>query len=157
MILIVEDEVLIGLALRMVLRVAGYAVLGPAATAEEALDLAQRRRPGLAFVDIDIAGARDGVALARELTTRYGTMCIFLTAQVERARQAREVAIGVMGKPYDPPELLQAVRAVRAVAAIQKGELPDRMPHRLELFHRAAAEISSAQEAGPAEASPQRK
>lgn len=154
MILIVEDEVLIGLALRMVLRVAGYAVLGPAAAAEEALDLAQRRRPGLAFVDIDIAGARDGVALARELTTRYGTMCIFLTAQVERARQAREVAIGVMGKPYDPPELLQAVRAV---AAIQKGELPDRMPHRLELFHRAAAEISSAQEAGPAEASPQRK
>ena len=151
MILIVEDEVLIGLALRMVLRVAGYAVLGPAATAEEALDLAQGRRPELAFVDIDIAGARVGVAPARELTIRHGTMCIFLTAQVERARQAREVAIGVMGKPYDPPELLQAV------AAIHKGELPARLPRRLELFHRAAAGASSTQEAGPAEASPQRK
>ena len=67
-ILIVEDEYLIGLALALVLAIAGHHIVGPAASADEALQLAQAERPELAFVDININGDRDGVDVARLLT-----------------------------------------------------------------------------------------
>ena len=130
-ILIVEDEILVGLALKLVLRIGGYCVLGPAATAEDALHLAQVQHPDLAFVDITLSGEEDGIAVAQALTTRYGTSCIFLTAELDRARSSKEAALGVIAKPYDPPELL---RAVKLVKAIRKGALPSRIPRHLELF-----------------------
>jgi DNA-binding response OmpR family regulator len=131
-ILIVEDEILIGLALKVVLYVGGHQVSGPAASADEALLLAEANPPELAFVDINIMGESDGIAVARALTERHGTSCIFLTAQVDQARCAKDVAVGVIGKPYDPPALL---RAVKIVAAIRKGETLATPPGHLELFH----------------------
>jgi hypothetical protein len=80
-ILIVEDEFLIGWALKLVLHLAGHHAVGPAASAEEALQLAQAEQPELAFVDIAIEGNQDGIALARALAARHGVSCIFLTAQ----------------------------------------------------------------------------
>jgi CheY-like chemotaxis protein len=131
-ILIVEDELIVGLALKVVLFVGGYQVIGPAASADEALQLAEADPPDLAFVDINIVGDVDGVVVARALAQRHGTSSIFLTAQLDTARNARDAAIGVMGKPYDPPALLDAVKIA---AAIRKGEPPATMPGRLELFH----------------------
>ena len=130
-ILIVEDEFLIGLALQAVLLFGGHRVIGVAGTADEALQLADAEAPELAFVDINIRGDRDGIAVARALTERHGTSCIFLTAQVDQARNARDAALGVIGKPYHPPELL---RAAKVVAAIRKGEALAAPPGHLELF-----------------------
>ena len=75
-ILIVEDEVLIGLALQVVLFFGGHHVIGLAASADEALRLAAAEPPELAFVDINIRGDSDGIAVARALTERHGTSCI---------------------------------------------------------------------------------
>lgn len=129
-ILIVEDEYLIGLALALVLAIAGHHIVGPAASADEALQLAQAERPELAFVDININGDRDGVDVAR-LLTEHGTTCIFLTAQLDRARAARDVAVGVITKPYDPNALLQTVEVA---ADIRTGLIPTVVPRHLELF-----------------------
>jgi two-component system, response regulator PdtaR len=131
-ILIIEDEMLIGLALKLVLFVGGHHVIGPASSADEALLLAGADPPELAFVDVNIAGNVDGVAVARALAERHGTSCIFLTARPDLARNARDAAIGVIGKPYDPPALLGAAKVA---AAIRKGEPPPSLPGRLELFH----------------------
>ena len=65
------------------------------------------------------------------LTQQHGTSCIFLTAQVEQARNAKDAALGVISKPYHPPELL---RAAKVVAAIRKGETLATPPGHLELF-----------------------
>lgn len=130
-ILIVEDEYLVGWALKLVLVVAGHRAVGPAASADEALQLAQEERPDLAFVDINIAGDDDGVDVARLLNSEYGTTCIFLTAQPERARAAKDVAVGVVTKPYDPHSLL---RAVEIAADIRIGLIPTMVPRHLELF-----------------------
>ena len=129
-ILIVEDEYLIGLALALVLAIAGHHIVGPATSADEALQLAQAERPELAFVDININGDRDGVDVAR-LLTEHGTTCIFLTAQLDRARAARDVAVGVITKPYDPNALLQTVEVA---ADIRTGLIPTVVPRHLELF-----------------------
>ena len=130
-ILIVEDEYLVGWALKLVLTVAGHHIVGPAASADEALQLAQAERPELAFVDININGDRDGVDVARLLTSEYGTTCIFLTAQLDRARAAKDVAVGVITKPYDPNSLLQTVEVA---ADIRTGLIPTTVPRHLELF-----------------------
>ena len=130
-ILVVEDDVLIGLALQVVLYLGGHRVVGPAVYVDEALRLADAEPPELAFVDINIGGDGDGIAVARALTQRHGTSCIFLTAQLAQARSARDVAVGVIAKPYDPPELL---RAVKVVAALRKGKPPPTVPRYLELF-----------------------
>ena len=124
-ILIVEDEILIGWTLKLVLQVAGHRAIGPAASADEALELTRTDRPELAFIDIGIAGERDGIAVASALTEQHGTACIFLTAQADRARTARDVALGVIAKPYDPRDVLHAVNVVAASG---------RVPRRLELF-----------------------
>ena len=137
-ILIVEDEFLIGWALKLVLAVAGHHAIGPAASADEAMRLAKAERPELAFVDINIAGDRDGVTLARVLTEELGTSCIFLTAQADRARAASDTALGVIDKPYDPREVVQAVEVAHS---IRSGAALPAIPERLELFHRPPATI----------------
>ena len=130
-ILIVEDVILIGWALKAVLLVGGHRALGPAQSADEALRIARAERPELAFVDINIAGNRDGIALARILTEQHRISCIFLTVQAAQARQAKDAALGLVAKPYDPRELLDTVEAV---AAIRSGRIPPRSPLPLELF-----------------------
>ena len=120
-ILVVEDEVLIGMALAMVLRLADHEVHGPARTAERALELARWHRPELALVDVNLAGADEGLEVARALHDRHGTTVVFVTAQPERAREARDAALGVVAKPYDLPAVLRAVDLVADARAGRRG------------------------------------
>ena len=74
-----------------------------------------------------------GASLPQVLTERHhGRSSIFVIAQLDAARDAKDAAIGVIGKPYDPPALLGAVKVA---AAIRRGESPAKAPGRLELFH----------------------
>jgi two-component system, response regulator PdtaR len=131
-ILIVDDEALIGMALKLVLRVAGFRVLGPAASVAEALELAAAERPDVALVDVNLAGDAEGVEVARALRDRHGTVCIFVTGQPELARSARDAALGVIAKPFDP---LAVVRVVETLVARRSGAPPESVPRPLELFH----------------------
>jgi DNA-binding response OmpR family regulator len=130
-ILVVEDETLIALVLEIALRFAGHDVLGPAATAEEALRLAARERPELALVDIILRDRGDGVALARALRDRYGTPSLFLSGQVPQAHANRDAAWGLIRKPYDPEAV---VAAVEVVDVLLDGRTPGHVPPQLELF-----------------------
>ena len=68
---------LIGLALQVVLYLGGHRVVGPAVDVDEALRLADAEPPELAFVDINIGGDGDGIAVARALTERHGPRASF--------------------------------------------------------------------------------
>jgi DNA-binding response OmpR family regulator len=131
MILIVEDEVLIGLGLHMVLSLAGHHVRGPAMTVASALAIAAEEKPDIALVDVNLAGHAEGLELARTLCEQHGTTIIFLTAQPDRARRARDIALGVITKPYDPQT---PVRAVEVAAEARAGRQIARAPPGLELF-----------------------
>ena len=56
-VLVVEDEFMVALELEQALCDLGYAVLGPAASAEDALRLLERERPDAATLDVRL---RDG-------------------------------------------------------------------------------------------------
>ncbi len=109
-VLIVEDEFLIGLLMQRTLLGAGHGVIGPARTAAEAVRLARRERPDLALIDIRLDEGADGVEAARTMWERFETPSILVTAYAQDARRAAGIAIGCLHKPFDPPELLDAVR-----------------------------------------------
>ncbi|HEY1755354.1 MAG TPA: response regulator [Bryobacteraceae bacterium] len=105
-VLLVEDEGLIAHDISRRLEVLGHEVVGPAATAEEALDLA----PGaeIALMDIRIDGQRDGIEAAQEIRARHHLPVIFLTAHADRATLDRAKLAGPFGyivKPLGPTSL----------------------------------------------------
>lgn len=55
--------------------------------------------------------------MARELYARWGLVVIFASGEVMAARQARDVALGYLRKPYEMQALLQSVEALGAMMA----------------------------------------
>lgn len=130
-VLIVEDDIVVGLALAMALNITGFRVLGPTGSASRALALAMEERPDIALVDVDLYGRSDGIGVARALAGEHGTSVIFVTGRPEEARAAREHALGLIAKPYD---LTAIPRAVHAAHRHRSGKLPVDAPAMLELF-----------------------
>lgn len=137
-ILVVEDEAIVAMVLELALVRAGHRVLGPAADEGEALRLAAEGRPELALVDIRLRDGGCGVRLAGVLKERWGLPSLFLSGQTTQARAAGDAALGLIGKPYDPYEVVQAVAAVGDLLA---GRPLGRVPPRLELFAGAGGAV----------------
>jgi DNA-binding response OmpR family regulator len=129
-ILIIEDEILLGLLLADALAEVGHRVLGPASCRAEAFGHVSEGSPHLALVDIELRAGESGIELAAELR-RHGVPCVFATGRPERARAHRELALGLVAKPYNPTTILEVVRYFEALHA---GERPAGVPRGLELF-----------------------
>jgi DNA-binding response OmpR family regulator len=129
-VLIVEDEPLIAASIEWELRDRGHEVVGPAASAAHAWELARSAAPDLALVDINLMQRGEGVRVARVLRRR-GVASVFVTGQISEARENRDVALGLVAKPF-PVESLDAV--VRTAAAVIAGARPAARPSCLELF-----------------------
>ncbi len=112
-ILLAEDERLTGLAVAALVRGLGYEPLGPAVTAEAALALAAAGPlPDLALLDINLAGALDGVDLARELALLGPVPVVFLTSLAHEATFIRARAVrpaAYLLKPFDAAALGNAL------------------------------------------------
>ena len=79
-VLVVEDDFLIAMQTEIALTAAGFEVVGPATTAEEAVALAGEAQPTLAVMDIRLASTRDGIDAARQLYQDFAIRFIFATA-----------------------------------------------------------------------------
>jgi len=132
--LIVEDDPLVGPAMKAVLEKAGYGTIGPLRDASKAMRLAQREKPDLALVDVLLAGGEDGVSLSRRLRAELGVPCLLVTGYDHHAEDARDVALGFLHKPFAPQSLLDAVGVVGEVLG---GMRPSFIPRELELFPNA--------------------
>ena len=71
-VLIVDDELWAALDMEWVVQTLGHEVVGPATTAEKAVEFAGRSRPDLVLMDIRLADDSDGVAAAIEIRQRFG-------------------------------------------------------------------------------------
>jgi two-component system, response regulator PdtaR len=112
-VLIVEDDFLVAAQAESALTSAGFAVVGVASSAEEAIQLAAMQPPALAVMDIRLAGGRDGIEAALELFQSMGIRCIFATAHDDTATRNRAAAVHPLGwlpKPYSPMDLIEMVR-----------------------------------------------
>lgn len=147
--LIVEDDILSATALGNALEDAGFQVLDLASRPREAMVTVRACRPDLALVNINLHGRNDGIGLAAKLTA-LGIPVLFISGQVSRARSAQTVAVGSLPKPYNPADMVQAVRYL--LGHLDGDECCPRPPQ-LEVFDRppAGAVPGTAQTAaGPA-------
>jgi DNA-binding NarL/FixJ family response regulator len=111
-VLIVEDEYFLALETEAALQAAGYDVVGTAANSADAILLAKDKRPDVVLMDIRLAGERDGIETAIEISDRFGIAIIFATAlsgRETRDRAERAFAVGWLSKPYSSDEMLGAV------------------------------------------------
>jgi signal transduction histidine kinase len=110
-VLVVEDERIVALDLRMTLGALGHEVAAEASNARDALAAAAAERPDLALLDIRIDGEPDGIEVARRLRD-LDVPVIFLSAfadeaTVARAREAEPY--GFLVKPFHDRELRTAI------------------------------------------------
>lgn len=111
-ILLVEDEAIIAMDVEARLLSLGYEVVGVAATAEEALALAEEFRPGLALMDINIRGPHDGLYAAGELRARFDIPSVMVTAYSDDETIRRSAAVQPLGyliKPISERDVKAAV------------------------------------------------
>lgn len=129
-VLVVDDEAVSSFVLQQFLEEAGHEVVGPALTGQEARSMAVWRPIDLALVDVNLGPGEDGISLARALRDEFGIPSLLLTGQVAMALANRDVAIGLLRKPYMPHK---AVACAEAAFAVFHGT-PARLPVELELF-----------------------
>ena len=112
-VLVCDDEPQILRALRVVLREAGFDVL-PAATAQEALDLAAVNPPDAAILDLLLPDG-SGIDVCRSLR-EWSRMPILLLSAVgdeeEKVRALQSGADDYVVKPFAPRELVARLQAV---------------------------------------------
>ncbi|MFT3823660.1 MAG: sigma-54 dependent transcriptional regulator [Chitinophagaceae bacterium] len=107
-ILIVEDEFIVGNALRLALEKAGYNVTGIVASVEEAEEHLQNQKPDLVLLDIRLEGKSSGIDLATKLKTK-NIPFIYLSANssqkiLEEAKATEPY--GFLVKPFREKDLL---------------------------------------------------
>jgi two-component system, response regulator PdtaR len=120
-ILVVEDEYLVALQAESWLVEAGFDVVGIATSAQEAVALAEAKRPALVVMDVRLRGQVDGIDAALDIFQANGTRCIFATAHHDdRARSRAEPAqpLGWLPKPYAMECLVDMTR--RALESLRK-------------------------------------
>ena len=111
-VLIVEDDVPLSTVVKDALTYEGYAVVGTARSAEEAISMAVAHGPDLVLMDVKLLGNSDGIAAAGEILERTGIRCLMATGQDDATTKARAALVQPLGwlpKPYGNEEMVQAV------------------------------------------------
>ena len=111
-VLIVEDDVPLSTVVEDALTYEGYAVVGTARSAEEAISMAVDHGPDLVLMDVKLLDDSDGIAAAGQILQRTGIRCLMATGQTDaktKARAAMVQPLGWLPKPYDDQEMVQAV------------------------------------------------
>lgn len=99
--MIVEDQAILAMELELVLADSGCDVVGCAMDTVGALTIADRERPDLALIDVNLLDGLTGPQIAQRLVSEYGTAVVFLTANPEQIPEGFAGALGAVCKPFD--------------------------------------------------------
>jgi len=83
-ILITEDEIMIAMDLKLMLTERGHNVIGIAGEATEAFNLVLECKPDLIFMDINLRGKIDGIAIAQNIRKSSDVPIVFCSAYSSR-------------------------------------------------------------------------
>jgi DNA-binding NarL/FixJ family response regulator len=117
-VLVVDDEFLIARGLSMQVEDMGLVVCGTAATADDAVAMAQQHRPAIVLMDMRLQGEKDGVDAALAIYDTVGSKVIFITGSREPATIERiklDHPAGVLFKPVSDQQLGAAIKAAMAL------------------------------------------
>jgi signal transduction histidine kinase len=122
-ILIVEDEVIIGMDIRRTLMKLGYEVPNIIANAEKAIKESEKKQPDLILMDIMLKGKMDGISAAEIIRNKFQIPVVYLTAHtdtstLERAKKTQP--FGYIVKPFEERELHTTVEIALARSEAEK-------------------------------------
>ncbi len=131
---VVEDEIIVALDIRMHLERAGYPVVGLFSAAQEALAALDGLRAELVLMDIRLQGKIDGVEAAGIIRDRFDLPVVMLTAYadaetIERAKLTEP--FGYIIKPFDERELKTTIEM-----ALYRHELSRKLKESEERYRR---------------------
>jgi CheY-like chemotaxis protein len=117
---IVEDEVVLAMALTLMLEGWGHQVVGTADTEAGAVALIDAKQPDAVLMDIRLGRGESGLAAARLIRRTSDIPILFCTAYADAPVQAEVRALGnthFVGKPVDEDRLESLLRGTDAAAA----------------------------------------
>jgi len=96
-VLIVEDHPLVALSLQDIVQEIGCEFVGPVATGEDAIKLAEQHCPDLILMDVELKGRVNGIDAATEIKRRFDIPSVFFSGHCDsetkrRAEQAEPLA-----------------------------------------------------------------
>lgn len=98
-VLIVEDEVLIGMMIKKKVAAQGYDVCDISTTGEDALVQTANEKPDMVLMDICLAGDINGIEAARMIKNQFSIPIVFFTGNnkdkmlIDQSRDVNPVAI----------------------------------------------------------------
>jgi CheY-like chemotaxis protein len=113
-VLIIEDEPIIAMDIEELVQSCGHRVVGVAGSEAEAVEMAERERPGLILADINLGAGGDGSHAVARILRHHAVPVIFVTAYPERLLTgASSEPAFVITKPFEP--LTLAIATYQAV------------------------------------------
>ena len=107
-VLVVENEMLLRLAAEEIVLELGHNIVGRASSAQGAIAEAERTRPDVVLMDIQLDGEGDGVDAAREIRDRLGIASLFMTGRADPETHNRALStrpLAYLGKPLTHADL----------------------------------------------------
>jgi DNA-binding response OmpR family regulator len=115
--IIVEDEVIIGLELKMIMEHAGYTVSGIVPSAKEAIRIALQERPGIIIMDVLLKGEENGIYAAERINSEFKVPILFITGNRQLVDENSFKNISdyiIMSKPPLETEIIKNARILTA-------------------------------------------
>lgn len=125
-ILVVEDEHIVAMGIKKMLKSLGYTVTGVASSGDDAISKAESTFPDVVLMDIMLKGETDGVEAAGKIKERFDIPVVYLTAYsdnniLERAK--RTEPFGYIIKPFDENDLYCNIEVALQRYRKEKGKL----------------------------------
>ncbi len=114
-IVVVEDELIVGMMIKLKLEKMGYSVAGFASKGKDAISLVSAIHPDLILMDIRLKGGMDGIETAMKIRESYNIPIVFITADSSKATRERASLVGHQGyltKPFMDEDLGNIVHSV---------------------------------------------
>ncbi|AWI80444.1 MAG: response regulator [Betaproteobacteria bacterium HGW-Betaproteobacteria-13] len=119
-IIVVDDNEVIRMALRAILRQAGFNVVGEARDGEAVIELVEKLGPDLVCLDVMMPG-RSGLEVLTELRERFPALkVLMITGLSDRDTVTTVVdqgAVGMVLKPFNSARVVETVSRVLGLSA----------------------------------------
>ena len=109
-VMIIEDEAIIALHIKSIVREIGHKVIGVSRTHHEAVEMARETKPELVLADICLADGSSGIDAVKDILESIDTPVIFVTAFPERLLTGeRPEPTYLITKPFDAAVLTATI------------------------------------------------
>ena len=116
-ILVIEDEPLIAMGLKLVLESMGCVVPALVDNAADAVAAAEAADFDLVLADVRLRGGEDGVAACQKIIRRRKVPVLYVTGNVDELNERGLDDLNVLPKPFKPAALERTIRRLLGQSA----------------------------------------